>query len=297
MIANHRTMGQSNDKYKRFVKSVNDIKVSDPKLIIKQSTIPSAGEGCFAGEFIPKGTVFCRSDPTDTTETTPNRKMNDLLYNGDASTYPELGSEDLVTNIGYVCIGDPFFGPVVYMEALQDIPEGAELSRYYGRSYWLNYDFDRKYPNFASKGEIPDVYVFFDKFAGSMYQNYHLNIFVKCVDGKYYYVTGPVGKHDYFDVEKFASYPIFPTEESVEKYKDETFETDKEKWSFKYLRDVSKPDNSAYTLYDKIDDLRPISYWEKTPEGIAEYAAQRAAEEERMKKYDVVHIASFDECN
>lgn len=100
--------------------------------------------GCFAGEFIPKGTIFCRADPHDVNEqveqslpSVDSRFINDLLYNGDAEKYSNVPESETVTNIGYISIGDRFLGIThVYCEALNDIKSGEELSRYYGPDYW-----------------------------------------------------------------------------------------------------------------------------------------------------------------
>lgn len=43
---------------------------------------------------------------------------------------------------------------------------------------------------YLEKGEIPPVYIFLDRYSGSPIMNRGMNVFVKYIDGKYFYVSG-----------------------------------------------------------------------------------------------------------
>lgn len=272
-------MGQSSNKYRQII-NTNEEKnliVADVELVIKESTVLGGNLGCFANQFIPKGTVFCKSNPCDIDNDT--RFMNDLLYTGDAQKYLQIieNNNDTITNIGYVCVGDGFLSITrAYCKALKDIAIGEELSRFYGPDYWFRYEFDNAYSELLSQGKIPSVYVLHDTYSAGLMFNTRSTVFVKYVDGKYYYVKGYMEKSEAYRIKSFNDIPIFKNDKNVEEYKDIMFTEDSQKWNFKYLIDVSKKDNSQYLLNEPIDGYYSDTYW-RTDEG-EKYSARCIAE-------------------
>lgn len=254
-------MGQQNNKYIQYIDKASDIVISDPKLDIKQSTAKYGGNGVFAEEFIPKGTIFCKSDPFNIIEETIGRYINDLLYQGNAEEYEQNESTNNVTNIGYVKTNEessPFdlFGmkqtnKTCHCITLVDIMKGQELSRYYGADYWFDYEFKQKYKLFIEKKEYPPDYIFLDEYRTDLDIRFCINVYVKCVDSKYYYVYGHgVSKNYYTRINAFQSLPIFRNILEVNNYVENKFgkyetmddQTKKEYYEFKFLMDCSKPD-------------------------------------------------------
>lgn len=133
------------DKYVMSAPTESDIIISDPKLIIKKSTVANAGQGVFAGQFIPKNTIFCKSNMLDPNEESVGKYINDLLYKNSAADYSHVA--DTVTNIGYVIFDEEtaslnFLSKnklTCYLVALRNIMRDEELSRYYGQPYWTDH--------------------------------------------------------------------------------------------------------------------------------------------------------------
>lgn len=108
--------------------------VIDKKLEIRESTVKGSGEGLFASERIPKGTIFLSAGDINNYDTI-SRKINDLSYHGTTKDYE---TDDNVTkniNVGYLVKMDwmcQFFGSgkhEIFLRAIKDIEEGEELSR------------------------------------------------------------------------------------------------------------------------------------------------------------------------
>ncbi len=263
MIHDTKKMGLQNTKYVQYIGSDSNIILSEPKLVVKQSTIKSGGNGVFAEEFIPKGTIFCKSNPHVNDETIC-RYMNDLLYQGDAKEYEKNEFDNNMINVGTIALTNEFRIDIIacFCITLIDIAKGHELSRSYGADYWFKHEFDNKFESFLSKNEYPPEYIFIDEYRPSLMYNTCKNIFCKCVNGKYYYVYG-IGTHSnyYTKLDIFSSLPIFKNEIEANNYNEKHFgiyenmdKQTKEKYSkFKYLIDCSKPDFSEYKLSDPIN--------------------------------------------
>lgn len=295
-------MGFNNTKYVQFIDEQTEaqLTISNPHLIIQDSTIPSAGKGCFAGEFIPKDTMFCRSNPHDVNEQVDSRFMNDLAYKDDASAYPSEES-DTDTNISYVSVTKGYNVSHAYCKAVRDIEAGEELSRYYGKNYWLKAEFDQTYGSYIDNGQLPPVYTFIDEYRYGANFNSHIKVFGKCVDGKYYYAWGCTRSTSPLEIEQFASIPIFPTEQAAcEAENSIPNETDRN--TFKYLIDISKPDNAPYLIAEPIDNRYSNAFWdteegriltEKKNNEQKEVAEKARAEEELVKKQFYDRVKTF----
>jgi hypothetical protein len=249
------------DKQKKYIKWVNkesDINLSDRKLIIKQSTVENGGNGVFAGEFIAKDTIFCKYNAKDVNEGSIARYINDLLYQGNANEYEQNELTNNTTNIGYVRLTEDvfsaFFGKTVrcYCIALTDIMEGQELSRYYGSNYWFEYEYNKKYESIIKMGQIPSDYMFIDNYVMETSCSPCINVFAKCVDGKYYYVYSNVYSHEkynvtcnhYYRINDFCSLPIFKNSVEVADFCKN--DLDEENENRRCLIDCSKSDFSIY---------------------------------------------------
>lgn len=264
-------MGQQNNKYLRFVDE-SEIIVSDPILEVKQSTVKDGGYGVFAKEFIPKGTIFCKSNPYDEKEDLIGRYINDLMYQGNAKEYESHSKiNDDITNIGYVRPkntdpGALFIGhdnnPTCYCEAIKDIAEGDELSRFYGVNYWLNHEFNKKHKIHLDNNQLPTDYVFIDEYRAALMANRCYYIFGKYVDEKYYYVEGiGISKNYHLNIDEFNSLPIFKNMAEVFAYQEANFEQySKDYFNFKCLIDCSKPDLSEYVSNEEILGFHSTKY-------------------------------------
>ncbi len=256
-------MGQQNSKYIQWFDNASNIIVSDPKLVVKQSTAKNGGNGgngVFADEFIPKGTIFCKSNPYDTNEDTISRYTNDLLYQGTAEEYEQNERTNNVTNIGYVRIKEE--SSTCYCVALVDINKDQELSRYYGANYWFVYDFNEKYKLILEKGGYLPEWIFLDEYRIDTTYNHCYYVFSKCIDGKYYYTYGyNVLSGDYVRINDFNSLPVFKNETEMDdlkqnkfgKFENMTDQTKKEYYNFKCLVDCSKFDLSLYQKSEPIE--------------------------------------------
>lgn len=164
------------DKYTTYVGNINDINLQYPKLKIKKSTIESAGNGVFAQEFIPKGTIFQELNMSDimmhglTYKNTIAYYINDLAYTDNVNLYEQNILMNDPTNISYVCVRkkgfwkelydylfqkttliSDFYEDKVFLKAIRDIQPGEELSKHYGVEYWQKYE---EVENWKKRGEI-----------------------------------------------------------------------------------------------------------------------------------------------
>ena len=248
-------------KYNRVEKDFASLVVAEVKLEVRQSTAEKGGEGVFAGEFIPKGTILCETDMMDTSETSIVRKMNDLLYAGKASEYKNREKTANPTNVINVHADvDPISYVISgkakgFIETSRDLEAGEELSRYYGANYWYGHEFREKYGELLKRGEYPSVYTFIGEYRQKLEFNLHKKVFCKYVDGKYYYVEGRMLSNNYYHkIEKFKSLPLFASsEQSCEyfdsafgKYEERSEEQKKAAWNLKYLVNLTKEDFSKY---------------------------------------------------
>jgi hypothetical protein len=142
---------------------------------------------------------------------TIDKKINDLAYKGDYSSYDTVENIERNINVGYI-VRDPehewmsFFGigpSQIYLYALKDINESEELSRYYGLDYWLESEFWQRFPNSQYKltqamEDLPSEWVFVDEIRSFLEQNYHMNLFAKKVGDQYHYFVSNK-KPNYFD--------------------------------------------------------------------------------------------------
>lgn len=308
-------MDQQNDKYITFVDKASDIVLSEPKLVIKESTAENGGNGAsnrgvFAEELIPKGTIFCKSDPFDVSENVISRYINDLLYQGDAEKYKENELKCNTTNIGYVRIKEEsssmdFFRrskKTCYCIALVDIMCGQELSRYYGEDYWFNYEFDIKHNiSDLSCNNYPSDYIFLDEYRIDIMFNTCIYIFVKCVDGKYFYVCGHNIPNTYYTrINAFNALPLFKDTLEATTYIEKVFGEDdvspdnseyyspgkhvkKEFYDFKFLIDCSKPDFSPYSQSE------PILYsYPRGDDPIGHYYSTKSLQSRETKYFDSI---------
>ena len=249
-------------EYNRIEKDFDCLTVSDVKLKVHKSTAENGSEGVFAEEFIPKGTIICESDPTNITEKSISRKINDLLYKGNASEYENNEKVNNTTNVIYVHKdADPITymlpgtKPFVFIETSKDICVGEELSRYYGIDYWYEFEYREKYGEIIKDGLYPPDYMFIDEYRTDIYRNVCMQVYGKCVDGKYYYVESRmIPKNYYHRIDDFKLLPIFGSPKDViehtdkifGKYEDRTDEQRNECWNYRCLIDVSKKDFSKY---------------------------------------------------
>lgn len=129
----------------------------EKQLVVKRSTLPGAGRGLFTKKFIPKGTriVEYKGRVTTWKEVNHDNGNNGYIYYVkrdhviDARPYKKaLGKyandargisriKGLSNNAAYVEDGYR-----VYIEAVKDIPPGAEILVSYGNEYWkvINYN-------------------------------------------------------------------------------------------------------------------------------------------------------------
>lgn len=260
-------MGQRNSKYIQYVDKSSDISLSDPKLIIKCSTAINGGNGVFTEEFIPKGTIFCKSDPYDTNEDVIGRYINDLLYRGDAKSYEQNELTNNVTNIGYLRTKEesPIFTSkniTCYCIALVDINADQELSRYYGPDYWFHHEYQNTHKLILDRGEYPSDYFFLDEYRIGLMYNHCYYVFVKCIDGKYSYVYGVgIPSNYYLRIDEFNSLAIFENRAEADKFIKNKYgeienmseELRHEFYEFKYLINCSKPDLGLYQNSEPIN--------------------------------------------
>jgi len=258
-------------KYEDLTKMQYKINIYNPILEIKPSG-EGRGDGVFAVNDIKSGTILGKIDPNNDSDTTNklnviSRKINDLLYTGNAKEYPP--EVDSITNIGYIIIKDQsaygidFFIPSIlttnnwngiglepgyYMRAIRYIKAGEELSRPYGKTFWMEQEFIQKYsdPLKPILTNLP-VYTFVGEYRIGEEYNHCLYLYSKLVDNKYYYAIGFCSKLDFLDVEKFNSFPIYKNEQDKneqQKHREQREQQNEENW--KHLIDCSKPDNSEY---------------------------------------------------
>lgn len=139
-----------------YIVNINNkdkVDLQTPKLSIKKSNIPNAGNGVFAEEFIPKGTYFYKFNFN---KISLLHKMNDLNYKHNANTYEWDSLLNDATNIEYVFVEkkglikqlvdyiNGIYGnnleDIVYLRARRDIYPGQELSKYYGADFWHDHE-------------------------------------------------------------------------------------------------------------------------------------------------------------
>lgn len=123
----------------------------EKKIIVKISTLPNAGKGLFAKEFIPKGSriVEYKGKITTWKEVDDNDGMNGYIYyvkrhhvidasrhTGALARYANDARglqrvKGITNNAEYT-----EDGLKVYIESKKDIPAGAEILVEYGKEYW-----------------------------------------------------------------------------------------------------------------------------------------------------------------
>ena len=123
----------------------------EKKVIVKVSTLPNAGKGLFAKEFIPKGSriVEYKGKITTWKEVDDNDGMNGYIYyvkrhhvidasrhTGALARYANDARglqrvKGITNNAEYT-----EDGLKVYIESKKDIPAGAEILVEYGKEYW-----------------------------------------------------------------------------------------------------------------------------------------------------------------
>jgi SET domain-containing protein len=125
----------------------------EKQLVVKRSTIPNSGKGLFTKEFIPKGTriVEYKGKKTTWKDVDIDEGRNGYIYYInrkhviDARLTPQhLGRyandaqgmsrvKGITNNCRYIADMDTLR---VYIEAVKDIPAGAEILVQYGKEYW-----------------------------------------------------------------------------------------------------------------------------------------------------------------
>lgn len=123
----------------------------EKKVVVKVSTLPNAGKGLFAKEFIPKGSriVEYKGKITTWKEVDDNDGMNGYIYyvkrhhvidasrhTGALARYANDARglqrvKGITNNAEYT-----EDGLKVYIESKKDIPAGAEILVEYGKEYW-----------------------------------------------------------------------------------------------------------------------------------------------------------------
>ena len=187
---------------RQIINPSTELTVIDKKLEVRKSTLDGSGEGLFALERIPKGTIFISAGDINNYDTI-SRKINDLAYRGSVEKYDIDENVLAHINIGYVVKMDQlcmFFGPTVgtheiYLCAIDDIEEGQELSRFYGLEYWENFEFwnrfpESKYLQTKKIEDLPSEYVYIDSVRKSLEMNFNYSLFCKKDDQGYHYLTG-----------------------------------------------------------------------------------------------------------
>ena len=125
----------------------------EKQLAVKKSTLPNSGKGLFTKKFIPKGTriVEYKGKPTTWKEVDIDEGRNGYIYYInrkhviDARPFPKyLGRyandaqgmskvKGITNNSRYIADMETMR---VYIEAVKDIPPGAEILVQYGKEYW-----------------------------------------------------------------------------------------------------------------------------------------------------------------
>lgn len=123
----------------------------EKKVEVKTSTLPNAGKGLFAKEFIPRGTriVEYKGEITTWKEVDSNDGNNGYIYFVkkdhviDASRSPKALARYAndargITRVKGVTNNSEYVedGVKVYIEAKKDIPAGEEILVEYGKEYW-----------------------------------------------------------------------------------------------------------------------------------------------------------------
>ena len=123
----------------------------EKKVVVKQSSLPAAGKGLFAREFIPKGSriVEYKGEITTWKELDSDDGNNGYIYyvkkdhvidaSRDAGALARYANDarglqrvkGISNNAEYV-----EEGLKVYIESRKDIPAGAEILVEYGKGYW-----------------------------------------------------------------------------------------------------------------------------------------------------------------
>jgi SET domain-containing protein len=130
---------------RKIVDIDEQLTVDEKKLEVRKSTVNGAGEGLFALERIPKGTIFISAGDINNYDTI-SRKMNDLSYHGTLENYDTDANVISCVNTGYIVKMDQLCKLFrvgrheIYVYAIRDIEEGEELSRFYGPDYWKKYE-------------------------------------------------------------------------------------------------------------------------------------------------------------
>jgi len=193
------------------------ISVNKKNLKVGPSTKPDAGMGLFAMEDINQGEIFMECDVygPDTDRTDLGKMINDLAWNDSLETYDTDINIQKHINAGYVVQYDHdfmiFFGGQpnkVYLYATKNIRQGEELSRLYGYDYWSITKFWNRFPNNKIRTsnnmvDLPNEYVFIDEIRSFLEQNYHMNLYGKKINDKYYYFVAncsvPYHHHEFAD--------------------------------------------------------------------------------------------------
>jgi SET domain-containing protein len=147
----------------------------EKQLIVKRSTIPNSGKGLFTKKFIPKGTriVEYKGKRTTWKDVNIDEGRNGYIYYInrnhviDAMPFPKyLGRyandaqgltkvKGINNNCRYVADMDTMR---VYIEAVKNIPAGAEILVQYGKEYWdvikYNLKLDEKEKAKAAKEKL-----------------------------------------------------------------------------------------------------------------------------------------------
>jgi hypothetical protein len=103
---------------------------SDEPYLRRLTQLPEQTMGVFATANIPKGTLICRIDPSNTYDL----KINDLAYYAFMPNYEYLDISNIKQHINVRGID---VQGVKYLQAIKDIKKGEELSRLYGYDYWF----------------------------------------------------------------------------------------------------------------------------------------------------------------
>lgn len=268
-------MGQQQSNLSKEVSDVLVIRVSldekinleEKQIEIKESNIIKGELGTFALEFIPKGTIFMYSG---TGSVEDNKKLktwwiNDLAYNGKSEEYDFDDNIKKNINVGFVKQADQMYnlfgeGKIqIYLYAIKDINIGEELSKYYGLDYWERFEFWNKH-NYSKFQEtylscdLPTEYVYITSIRHNIHANYHMDLYGKKVDDKYYYLVG-----------------------NGEEYYKKNFFDKKDENGKSLFSDVTKPDFSEYKINEVINDMYADQYL------YAEYEKEKDKEKEKKE--------------
>jgi hypothetical protein len=207
----------------------------------KESTYSNAGIGLFTKEFIKKDTVFlyCKNGILNENSDI-GWYINDLGYKGNCKLYFETDEFILEhTNVGFIKKIDIINNHCeIWAYSLRDIEQNEELSIYYGIKYWQKYEKEKDMELLLSTKNLKYVPSFYIHYSELLHpyreENNPPSLYIKQVDGKYYYLFGYGGRY--------------------------VIDSDNSELLLSQMVDITKKDYSLYNDFDEILN----GYWIKS---------------------------------